>query len=238
VLCSGSYAPIVLAGATYGIWIGWIIGYIAMNGGAALNLLWVRQGCKPAMKRCCARRLQRLQIDTIEFMLSEAPFRTVFLLRLPVVASGVLNYFFSLSDSLPARPYLWGNLLGNIPGTLLFSVLGTSVSSIGGAILNGNSDPKALAVGCVIVVIVISVIGAMAVLVRRALNRMKAQRLIAPSAAVIVAAATSSRETDVTSPQVEVALDAPSLAVADANATRSVFIAKYEDNSEAASVDV
>jgi uncharacterized membrane protein YdjX (TVP38/TMEM64 family) len=224
VLCSGSYAPIVLAGATYGIWIGWIIGYIAMNGGAALNLLWVR--------------LQRLQIDTIEFMLSEAPFRTVFLLRLPVVASGVLNYFFSLSDSLPARPYLWGNLLGNIPGTLLFSVLGTSVSSIGGAILNGNSDPKALAVGCVIVVIVISVIGAMAVLVRRALNRMKAQRLIAPSAAVIVAAATSSRETDVTSPQVEVALDAPSLAVADANATRSVFIAKYEDNSEAASVDV
>ena len=42
LLDEGSYGPIVLAGATFGIWTGWGIGYVAMNGGAMLNVLLVR----------------------------------------------------------------------------------------------------------------------------------------------------------------------------------------------------
>lgn len=38
----GSYAPIVLAGATYGVWLGWLVGYITMNLGAAMNWMWIR----------------------------------------------------------------------------------------------------------------------------------------------------------------------------------------------------
>lgn len=211
-----------------------------MNGGAALNLLWVRQGCKPAMQRCCARRLQRLQIDVIEFMLKEAPLRTVLLLRLPVIASGVLNYFFSLSDSLQARPYIWGNLLGNVPGTLLFSALGTSVNSIGGAILHGNSDPKGLAIGCVIVVIVISVIGTMAMLVRRALIRMKAQRSTAVSVVVAAAVPTPCSEHHVghDSPQVEVELSLPATTNANAQSVPDAIEIVHEEDNEARSATV
>ena len=179
VLCrAGSYAPVVLAGATYGWLIGWLIGYITMTLSPALNLLFVRFGCKPLIKRCCRNRLARLQIDVIEFMLKESPCRIVALLRLPVIASGILNYLFSLSDNLPIAPYMAGNIVGNIPGTLLFSVLGTSVNSIGKAVLNGNADPKGLAVACVILVIVVSVIVGSVILVRRALARMKEQRHI------------------------------------------------------------
>ena len=176
-----------------------------MNIGAALNLLFVRAGCKPLMARWCKNRLARLQLDVIEYMLREAPLRIVILLRLPVIASGILNYMFSLSDTLPMGPYVLGNLIGNIPGTLLFSLLGTMVRSIGKAILNGDPQPTALAVACVILVVVVAVIVVMALLVRRTLRKMKEDRRIGetvePEAIVTV---------DIATPTVDASGDAPS----------------------------
>jgi hypothetical protein len=68
----------------------------------ASSVVWPR-GCVNAG---CRRRMDRLNISSIELLLAEAPVRTVVLLRLPLLTGGILNYMFSLSNTLAARHML------------------------------------------------------------------------------------------------------------------------------------
>ncbi len=71
-----------------------------MNLGALLNLVLVRHVLRAVVNRSCQRRLDRLNVKVVEMLLVDAPVRTVVLLRLPLLTGGILNYMFSLSQSL------------------------------------------------------------------------------------------------------------------------------------------
>ena len=112
----GSYAPMALAGATYGVWLGWFSGYLLVNIGSACNLFLVRKFFQSFCAVKCMKRLQRINIESLETLFRHQPTKSVILLRLPILASGIMNYVFSLSPNLSAKTVIVGNLIGYLPG--------------------------------------------------------------------------------------------------------------------------
>lgn len=126
------YAPSVVAGLTFGYAIGTPISYFIVNAGAIINLLWVRKAQYkllqiPRLRRCFNERTGR--IKGLDILLEKMPFKAVLLIRLPFMANGTMNYVLSLSK-VAWRPMLLGNLVGLLPGAIMFSVLGNQVTSL------------------------------------------------------------------------------------------------------------
>lgn len=69
-----------------------------------------------------------------------------------------------------------GNLIGLIPGTLLFSVFGTQGTSIVRSILDGDTSSSAFVIAIVVVVVGVGVLVTTLLLVRRSLKRLKQRR--------------------------------------------------------------
>lgn len=153
----GSYAPTVIAGATFGIAIGASLSYVVMNLAALLNFFTVR--------RCCGRLPWVIKrVGTFRYLdplLARRPVRTIALLRLPYLGSGILNYVFSLTPvKLSVRDVVLGNAAGFSLGSVLFAVLGTQARSIGAMLLDGQADAVSIVtVVLVIAAVVITVIG-------------------------------------------------------------------------------
>jgi len=110
----GSYAPTVIAGLTFPLYIAFPLSYLSISAAAMLNLVVVRYGL------CCKwlsrKMLQRgnLDVSTLDVLLKYHPLRTVILLRLPYLATGIFNYKFSTSR-LSVRNQIMGNRLDFYP---------------------------------------------------------------------------------------------------------------------------
>ena len=179
----GSYAPTVVAGVTFPWYIAFPLSYVCINASAMLNLVVIRHGVVCGwMKRKMMNRMQRredLSLSKMDSLLLHHPIRMVILLRLPYLASGNLNYYFS-SSRLSARHQLIGNSIGLLPGALLFSLLGAQARSLVEIIVDGQTDPTSIALVVIVAVFVLTCIVGIAHLVRKKTKQHAAQVVVVP----------------------------------------------------------
>lgn len=155
----GSYAPTVVAGATFGTWVGALVGYLIMNLSALLNLLFVRTCLRSCARRFIERRARNLgRYESLELLLDRQPIRTVILFRLPYLGAGILNYLFALS-SLALRDYVIGNAVGLVTGSILFSALGGQASTLSRLLFEGSADALSIVI---LVFVFVSVVATLA----------------------------------------------------------------------------
>ncbi|KAH3763999.1 hypothetical protein Pelo_4139 [Pelomyxa schiedti] len=176
IFCSVSptgYAPAVVAGVTFGYYVGPALAYVSVNIGAVLNFLWVRK------TRTLLLRINRIRrfidaktgrFESIELLLEHMPFRTVLLMRLPYMANGTINYVLSIS-SVRFLPMVFGNALGFIPGSVLFSVMGTQVQSLRKLIETKAENKTGLIIFVVICVVTVMCLAILVILCRRLMKR-------------------------------------------------------------------
>jgi uncharacterized membrane protein YdjX (TVP38/TMEM64 family) len=125
----------VLTGATFDhFWLAWPISYVQVNCAAMLNLAIVRLGCRALDVSGMAKAQSRF--GWLDTKLSEpgwTPMKIVVLSRLPYMASSPLSWAFAMSN-IGVRPYLLGNLVGFLPGSVVFSALGENTVSLWAAL--------------------------------------------------------------------------------------------------------
>lgn len=126
-------------------------------------------------------------IEGLEGALLKHPIRMVILLRLPFLSNGAMNYILSYSP-IPWLPMMIGNIIGMMPGSVLFAVGGSQVRSVAQLIANGpESAPAAIGIFVGIVcVLIFSIITVIAVA-----RRFAAKERAAAAAARTAAAATA-----------------------------------------------
>ena len=142
------YLPSLLAGALFPWWVAWPLSYAITNLGALCNLLLVRGPCHPLAQKIVenSARMQSSSgfggfgwLDSELTRLGPRAYTVVALVRLPYLWSGFFNYVFALS-AVRGRAYLIGNLLGLLPGSLIFSLLGSQAQSLLSAIMSSTGS--------------------------------------------------------------------------------------------------
>ncbi len=132
------YLPTVLAGALFPWYVAWPLSYAVTNLGALFNLVLVRGPCHPAARKVVQShaRLQQTSgfggfgwLDTELRRAGPQSWRVVALVRLPYLWTGLFNYIFALS-AVRGRAYIIGNIIGLLPGSLIFSLLGDQAQSL------------------------------------------------------------------------------------------------------------
>lgn len=166
----GSYAPTVVAGLTFPLYFAVPLSYFCINAAAMLNLVIIRYGlCCQWIKRRIMTKVQQRQdvdMDALDRLFIYHPLRTIILLRLPYLSSGVLNYMFSTSV-LSVRHQLIGNAIGLLPGAFLFSVLGAQARSLTEILFEGKTDATSIIVFVLVSTFVITSILGIVYLVRK-----------------------------------------------------------------------
>ena len=179
----GSYAPTVVAGVTFPWYIAFPLSYVCINASAMLNLVVIRYGgACDWMKKEMMDRMERrgdVTVSKMDSLLLHHPVRMVMLLRLPYLASGILNYYFS-SSRLSARHQFIGNSIGLLPGALLFSLLGAQARSLVEIVVDGQTDPASIALVVIVAVFVLTCIIGIAHLVKKKTKQHGAQVVAVP----------------------------------------------------------
>ena len=160
------YLPTVLCGIFFTWYIAPFVAYISINIGSLINILIIKYIILRNKHRCCIGHILRCccgkkfgQVSFLKklFIATSNPIKIVILLRLPYLNNGVVNYLFSLQvDSLTIKQNLFGNLIGFIPGSIIFSIFGQEIKNIATIISNrGFENKKQMILNITIVVITI-----------------------------------------------------------------------------------
>jgi len=123
------YLPTVLSGLVFAehFFVGWAVSYISVNLGSMFNMLWVRAIDAGYVKRLLKKKLSAFAF--LNKMLVLKPFQTILLFRLPYLYVGTVNYIMAFSD-VDFRTYVFGNAVGYISGSALFTALGRSCRNV------------------------------------------------------------------------------------------------------------
>ncbi|OHB68508.1 MAG: hypothetical protein A2Y77_08725 [Planctomycetes bacterium RBG_13_62_9] len=119
--------PTLGAGFLFGLPVGSITAMVGSTLGACVAFLLGRT----TIRRWVARRIARsCRFTAIDDAIGERGFQLVLLSRLsPISPFILLNYAFGLTK-VSLREYLWGSLIGMLPGTILFVYLGAGLRSL------------------------------------------------------------------------------------------------------------
>jgi uncharacterized membrane protein YdjX (TVP38/TMEM64 family) len=123
------------AGLGFGIWEGGALALAAQGLGCAADFVWAR-----AVARNWAARRMRGRLARLDAMLAKHPFSATFTLRLLPVGSNVALNLLAGVSGVAAAPFLAASVLGYVPQTLVFGLLGAGVSV-------GHGTQIAVAVG-------------------------------------------------------------------------------------------
>ncbi len=120
------------ASASYGLWVGVAIALVAQALACVINFFWARFVAHDwAQKRLSGR------VAKLNALLAANPFSVTLMLRLfPVGNNLALNLLAGVS-SVPPLPFIAASIIGYLPQTLVFALVGTgrSVSlGLGGAL--------------------------------------------------------------------------------------------------------
>ena len=111
------------AGLGFGLWTGGALALAAQILGCAADFIWAR-----AIARDWAARRMRGRLARLDAALAKHPFSATFTLRLlPIGSNVVLNLLAGVSG-VAVAPFLAASLLGYVPQTLVFVLLGSGVS--------------------------------------------------------------------------------------------------------------
>lgn len=121
----------IFAGATFGLWRGFMLVVIAANLAALVAFALARSRLRERVARWAANDPRFARLDRA---VERAGFKMVLLTRLsPVFPFSLLNYFFGLTR-VRLGAYALANLIGMLPGTFLYAYLGhTARSTLGGS---------------------------------------------------------------------------------------------------------
>lgn len=138
------YLPTVLAGVTFDqLWLAWLVAWVSVTAGAALNLLLVRTCLKPLASLVTDSNREGFAFMTE--MIKAKPATTVLLFRCPYLYVGLANYFFALS-AIEVKIYLLANAVGFLPGSLLFVLLGMNAKNLFEMVTEGDWSGEKAAV--------------------------------------------------------------------------------------------
>jgi uncharacterized membrane protein YdjX (TVP38/TMEM64 family) len=111
------------AGLGFGLWTGTALALVAQILGCAADFIWAR-----AVARDWAARRMRGRLARLDAALAKHPFSATFTLRLlPIGSNVVLNLLAGVSG-VAVAPFLLASLLGYVPQTVVFVLLGAGVS--------------------------------------------------------------------------------------------------------------
>lgn len=111
-----------LGGATFGWWEGAIVTTLGVSVGCQLTFLWVR-----ALARPWASRRQSDRVVALDSLVTRHGLLTAFMVRvLPVGSCHAANIALSMTG-MSSRSYLMGTLVGTLPGTVTFALIGASM---------------------------------------------------------------------------------------------------------------
>jgi uncharacterized membrane protein YdjX (TVP38/TMEM64 family) len=126
--------PAFVAGYAFGTWSGVAIALLSQLIACAADFVWSRAVARDFVKRRFGKRLIR-----IDAALAERPFMTTLTFRLLPVGSNILLNLVAGLSSVRALPFLAASLIGFIPQTVIFALLGrgsapnhASVLAVGG----------------------------------------------------------------------------------------------------------
>jgi uncharacterized membrane protein YdjX (TVP38/TMEM64 family) len=134
-LCLLPASPFVIAAAAvYGFYLGFLTSVVGIILGAAsgylLSRLFLRKDLADQLKG-------RPTFRAIDQAIAEEGWKIVLLLRLCPIPFGLANYLYGLT-AIPFVPYLVTSVLGAVPGTILFSHLGSAGKAGIQALASGN----------------------------------------------------------------------------------------------------
>jgi len=125
--------PAFVAGYAFGPWSGVAIALLSQLIACAADFIWSRAVARDFVKRRFGKRLKR-----IDAALAARPFMTTLTFRLMPVGSNILLNLVAGLSSVRALPFLAASLIGFIPQTIIFALLGrgsapnhTSVLAVG-----------------------------------------------------------------------------------------------------------
>jgi uncharacterized membrane protein YdjX (TVP38/TMEM64 family) len=111
------------AGLGFGIWAGGALALVAQILGCAADFYWAR-----LVARDWAARRMRGRLARLDAALAKHPFSAVFTLRLLPVGSNVALNLLAGVSGVAALPFLAASVLGYVPQTVVFGLLGAGVS--------------------------------------------------------------------------------------------------------------
>ncbi len=123
------------AGLGFGVWAGGALALAAQIFGCAADFFWVR-----LVARDWAVRRMRGRLARLDAALARHPFSATFTMRLLPVGSNVALNLLAGVSGVAAAPFLAASLLGYVPQTVVFALLGSGVSV-------GHGTQIAVAVG-------------------------------------------------------------------------------------------
>jgi len=111
--------PAFVAGYAFGLWSGVAMALLSQLIACTVDFLWVRAVARDFVKRRFGKRLQKF-----DAALAARPFMTTLTFRLMPVGNNLLLNLAAGMSSVRAAPFLAASLLGFIPQTVVFALLG------------------------------------------------------------------------------------------------------------------
>jgi uncharacterized membrane protein YdjX (TVP38/TMEM64 family) len=111
-----------LAGYGFGLGKGFVLASAASLLGCAIAFFFARFLARDLVARRLANRARR-----IDSFLGRNPFSTTVMIRFLPVGSNVLTNLLAGLSSVPPSPFLLGSLVGYVPQTVVFALLGSGV---------------------------------------------------------------------------------------------------------------
>ena len=125
-------------GLAFGFWEGTVLGLLAMVMGCLANFLGARFAARDRVQ-AWLRRGQGRQLQRFDRFLSTHAFTATLTLRLLPVGSNLVTNVMAGVSSVRALPFLAGSVLGYVPQTVVFALLG-------GGVLDGMGVKVALGI--------------------------------------------------------------------------------------------
>ncbi len=111
--------PAFVAGYAFGTWSGVAIALLSQLIACAVDFVWARAVARDFVARRFGKRLKR-----IDQALAARPFVTTLTFRLMPVGSNILLNLVAGLSSVRALPFLAASLIGFVPQTVIFALLG------------------------------------------------------------------------------------------------------------------
>ncbi|TWU37678.1 TVP38/TMEM64 family inner membrane protein YdjZ [Novipirellula aureliae] len=142
----------LVAGATFGLWIGFAVVSLGSTIGASLTFLIARYA---AREKVAAMATGSRRFDAMDRAIAEGGWKIVGLLRLsPAIPFNLQNYLYGLT-SIRFWPYVVTSWIAMLPGTFLYVYIGhVSGAALGADRERSSAEWAMLAIGLVATVIV------------------------------------------------------------------------------------
>jgi len=111
--------PAFVAGYAFGLWSGIAMALLSQLIACTVDFVWARAVARDFVARRLGKRLQKL-----DAMLAAKPFMTTLTFRLMPVGNNLILNLVAGMSSVRAVPFLAASLLGFIPQTAVFALLG------------------------------------------------------------------------------------------------------------------